>query len=330
MSQVDSDEYRLACLAAEILTPAPGAPARVRAVTREPSPFATLASVEVLSVSLDAGDEVRLFVKHLGKEQADHPDKQRRDRELRVYDRLLCEAPDLPVPSYYGSSRNNATGQHELYLEHVPDWTLQYHNLEHWFTAARRLAHLHHHFASRPRRLQTCDFLLTLDAPYFDAWAKRATAAVERQSGELARRLTESLADYGTACDLLARQPRTLVHNDLAPKNVVADRRNSPARICLIDWELAGVGCGLLDLVHLKYGLDADADREMVAGYRAELRSTNLLPDDESEFARLLAACELHKTLYRLAHSPNWNLPPAAIEKWVAEARHFMKQVSGP
>lgn len=326
--QVDSDEYRLACAAAEVLASAAGSPAPVRGVTREPSPFATLASVEVVSVTLDAGDEVRLFVKHLGAEQPDHPDKRRRDRELRVYERLLCnDAPDLPVPRYYGSSRNNTTGRHELYLEHVPDWCLKYQDLDHWFTAARRLAHLHRHFARRSVRLRGCDFLLPLDAAYFGAWAGRAVAAVRRQSDELARRLSGSLAGYAAACDLLARQPPTLVHNDLAPKNVIADRRQSPARICLIDWELAGVGCGLLDLVHLKYGLGPDADREMVAAYRNELRSGDLLPGDDVEFGRLRAACELHKTLYRLAHSPGWNLPLATIENWVAEVHQFMQQV---
>jgi aminoglycoside phosphotransferase (APT) family kinase protein len=216
-----------------------------------------------------------------------------------------------------------------LYLEHVPDWSLKYHDLEHWFTAARQLAHLHRHFASRPRRLRASDFLLTLDAPYFDAWARRAVIAVRRQSVELADRLTGTLVGYGAACGLLAAQPPTLVHNDLAPKNVIADRSHTPARICLVDWELAGVGCGLLDLVHLKYGLDADADREMVAAYRAELRPTRLLPDNDAEFARLLAACELHKTLYRLAHSPDWNLPQATLAQWVIDAGGFMEQVSG-
>jgi aminoglycoside phosphotransferase (APT) family kinase protein len=119
----------------------------------------------------------------------------------------------------------------------------------------------------------------------------------------------------------------TLVHNDLSPKNVIADRRSAPARICIVDWEMSGVGCGLLDLVHLKYGLGADDDREMVAVYRSELRSTGLLPADEREFARLLAACELHKTLYRIAHSATWQLPLATVEKWVTEAGAHLRRV---
>ena len=53
---------------------------------RKLSPFvvAGVFPVEVLHVSLQGGEEVVLFVKHLGPEQADHPDKQCRDREPRI------------------------------------------------------------------------------------------------------------------------------------------------------------------------------------------------------------------------------------------------------
>jgi aminoglycoside phosphotransferase (APT) family kinase protein len=137
-------------------------------------------------------------------------------------------------------------------------------------------------------------------------------------------------ADYHSACALVAHQPATLVHNDLACKNVIADRATSPARICIIDWELAGVGCGLLDLVHLKYGLDPVHDAAMVDAYRTQLATTNLLPRDDRDFARLLAACELHKTLYRLAHSPAWKLPADQLAQWVVDAESFLKQAGEP
>jgi len=108
---------------------------------------------------------------------------------------------------------------------------------------------------------------------------------------------------------------------------VLADRSHTPARICLIDWEMAGIGCGLLDLVHLKYGLDHQRGQELIDAYRRGLQTSKLLPQDEQELARVLAACELHKTFYRLAHSRNWNLPPATLSLWVGEAEGFGRQV---
>jgi aminoglycoside phosphotransferase (APT) family kinase protein len=235
---------------------------------------------------------------------------------------------DLPVPKYYGSRPNAATGRLELYLEFIDDWPLKYQGLEHWATAAQRLAFLHSHFTARAEALRACDFLLRLDKAYFAAWAQRAFTALADQSADLAAQLKAVIAGYGAACELMAAQPITLVHNDLAPKNVLADRSHAPARICLIDWEMAGVGCGLLDLVHLKYGLDSEQGAKLVTLYRSALR-TGLLPDDDREFARILAACELHKTLYRIAHSLAWNLPLTTLAQWVADAQQFLQQVGG-
>ena len=98
-------------------------------------------------------------------------------------------------------------------------------------------------------------------------------------------------------------------------------------RICIIDWELAGVGCGLLDLVHLKYGLAPADDAAMVQVYRSQLETTELLPRDDRNFDRLLAACELHKTLYRFAHSPAWKLPDEQLARWDDDAECFLQRV---
>jgi aminoglycoside phosphotransferase (APT) family kinase protein len=227
---------------------------------------------------------------------------------------------------YYGSRRNAKTGRREIYLEYVDDWNLKYHELEYWFTAARRLADLHTHFAARASELGARNFLLRLDETYFQAWAERAVVVVGRTSPELAKRLARLVDQYGCATELLASQPSTLVHNDLSPKNVIAARGSRSASIYIVDWEMAGVGCGLLDVVHLKYGLDRECDRRMVAEYCDQLHATALLPSDQRAFARLLAACELHKTLYRLAHTAMWRSPLERATQWVGEAEDFFQR----
>src|SRR5262249_27369445 len=186
------------------------------------------------------------------------------------------EGEGLPAPRYFGSCRNEATGRREVFLEYVADWDLRYQELEHWFTAARALARLHAHFAARAGELASYDFLLRLDADHLRAWAERAAAVLGEQSAALAGELDPVVNGYGRVCEVLGRQPVTLVHNDLAPKNVLADRSCRPARICFVDWEMAGVGCGLTDLIDLKYGLDPADDREMCRVYCDELAGTGL------------------------------------------------------
>jgi aminoglycoside phosphotransferase (APT) family kinase protein len=324
---VQADEARLRLTVERLLTRTSGQPAKLCSLSREPSPFATLFPAEVLSGELEGGGEVSLFVKHLGMEQADHPEKQRRDREVLVYDRLLRHE-GLPVARYYGSVWDEQVKRQLVFLEHVADWNLKYQDMEHWFTAAGRLAQLHRHFAARSTMILDCDFLLRFDAAYFSDWARRALAAVAEGVPELTQQLRHVVSHYEGAIAVLSQQPMTLIHNDLSPKNVLADRSRSPARICFVDWEMAGVGCGLLDLVHLKYGLDPDNDRRMVQAYGEELAGTGLLPSQPRELGRLLAACELHKTLYRLAFSQTWGLPPPQVAEWVHEAQALFDRLA--
>jgi aminoglycoside phosphotransferase (APT) family kinase protein len=324
----DVADADMAAVVASLLEKALARPVRIVSLHRRSSEFATLSPAEQLTVVLADGHHISMFVKHIGNEQSHHPDKQQRNRETLVYEQLLQDR-SLPAPKYYGTRRDAPKGRSEIYLEYVDDWNLKYHELAHWFTAARRLADVHAHFACKSREAPAFDFLLRLDEAYFRAWGTRALVTVGQTSPVLEERLKRLLDHYACATELLASQPTTLVHNDLSPKNVIAARNSTPAAIYIVDWEMAGVGCGLLDLVHLKYGLDIDTDRRMVAEYCASLRPTGLLPGDERELARLLAACELHKTFYRLAHSAMWQLPPERITRWVEEAEGFLRQAKG-
>ncbi len=296
--------------------------ADVVSAERTPSRFATLFPADVVTLRLRSGETRFVFVKRLGSEQADHPDKERRDREVRVYQQLLDDGR-LPVPRFYGWEWDHENRRRELYLEYVDDLSLRYQALEHWLEAARELARLHRWFAERRDRLDALTFLLRIDEAYIQAWAERAVGAAWALSPRLGLRLQRAVEGIGPAAALLAGMPPTLVHNDLSPKNVIASRSASPARICFVDWELAGFGCGPLDLVHLRYGLGpADASR-MWSTYRAELEGTDVVPDGVEEVA-VLAACELHKTLYRLAHAGRWRLPLSTVEEWIADTERLL------
>lgn len=326
LQPADANGQALRDLVIDVLREELGHSIDVTTIRRERSKFATRATVEVLTVTLADGSELSLFLKHLGVEEADHPDKQVRGRELQVYRQLLRDR-DLPVVRCYGSRWDERTKHGAAFLQYVGDWNLKYHHLEHWFSAAKRLAQLHLHFAGQIEKLSAGDFLLQLDAIYLCQWAARSLAVVAEQSAALAADLADVVGQYERVAEVIGRHPRTLVHNDLAPKNVLADRSTQPAAIYFVDWEMAGIGCGLLDLVHLKHGLDPIDDRKMVDAYFEVLAGTPLLPSDENERSGLLAACELHQTLYRLAHVPAWRVSIAIAAEWVAEARQWRARV---
>jgi hypothetical protein len=125
---VNRDETYLRLTLERLLQVGKGHAVKVSGLRREPSPFATLFPAEVITVSLGSGDEVSFFVKHLGSEQSDHPDKHCRDREILVYEKLLRK-DHLPAVKYYGSQWNELTKRREVFLEYIDDWNLQYHDL---------------------------------------------------------------------------------------------------------------------------------------------------------------------------------------------------------
>ncbi len=320
------DELRLRLTVEEVLRETLGRPVTLGAFKREPSPFATLVPAEVLSMELEDNHKLSLFLKHVACEDVDYREKPCGNREIQIYEELLNDG-ELPVVKYYGSRWNETTGRQELFLEYINDWNLKYQDLEHWFTAARRLAKFHAHFAARAENLLAAEFLPRFDATYLEQWAARALSAVAEYDAELAGRVADVVHDYERATELLVRQPLTLVHNDLAPKNVIADRSTNPARICFVDWADAGVGCGLLDLAHLKYGLDPANDLEMCVAYSRELAGTGLLPSSPKELSSLLAACELQRMLYRLAFSKTWQLPIETVSEWVTDSQQLLARV---
>ncbi len=310
----------------EAIRRAAGPRAEPVATRRAPNPYATVSESEVVSVVLATGERLTIFVKHLGEEQRDHPDKLLREREVRVYEELLGD-PGLPVPRFLGCTRDEATGSLDLFLEHVDGWNLKYQGLARWRASARHLARLHRALSNPSERLLDRDFLLHLDGEYQLFWAGRAVASVSSLSVELATRLRRTVDRMGPAIELLAGQPPTLVHNDLAPKNVIASTGAGAACTWIVDWEMAGVGCGLIDLAHLMHGLPPREARRMLEIYGRELAGSGLLPSGE-EGQRLLAACRLHCTLYRLAHADEWKLPLDQVAEWVAESEALNREAA--
>ena len=172
--KVDLCERDLRHAIEHVLRAGIGRPAKVRRLSRDPSPFAKVFPVEVIKVKLETGESVSCFLKHIGKENLEHPSTERSDKEVRVYNELFA-GHGLPVVKYFGHRWNAATQRLELYLEYIDEWNLKYQKIEHWYRAAAQLGQLHAHFAHRAKELSRCDFLSCFDATYFREWASRAS-----------------------------------------------------------------------------------------------------------------------------------------------------------
>jgi thiamine kinase-like enzyme len=125
-------------------------------------------------------------------------------------------------------------------------------------------------------------------------------------------------AGYEAVIDRLARLPTTLVHGELYASNVML----ADDRVCVVDWELAGVGPGVLDLAALTLGL---ADNEAAA-----LVETYRLARDEPLAATTLGfeldCARLHVAIQWLGWSPDWTPPPEHARDWRAELPRLVER----
>jgi thiamine kinase-like enzyme len=74
-----------------------------------------------------------------------------------------------------------------------------------------------------------------------------------------------------------------------------------------VDWEMAGIGPGVLDVAALLSGWGDEQRSAIVAGY-------GVVP------AEALAAARLHIAMQWLGWSPGWTPPPEHARDWLAEA----------
>ena len=93
--------------------------------------------------------------------------------------------------------------------------------------------------------------------------------------------------------------------------------------IAPIDWEIAAVGPGLLDLAALTIGKWTDAERaaprgRLPGGCRAGAETASHLSDDEFDAA--LDCCRLHLAVQWLGWEPRWQPPAEHRHDWLGEA----------
>lgn len=183
--------------------------------------------------------------------------------------------------------------------------------------------------------------LIRYDRRYLSGWTGRARSAV--QAGGSTPDLDGAPGDpdewghlweaHEAAADRLGALPPTLVHGDFYPSNILVARRDRAGgetgsgilhfRLWPVDWELAGVGSGLLDLAALMAGDWPPAQRRALAlAYLDEAGGPGgpLGFPTEPAFLQELDQARLHLALRWLAVPPGWRPPREQARDWAREA----------
>lgn len=225
----------------------------------------------VVTVRFSDGGDLRVFLKDFGFSLRPKNDpKLRREREVHVYRDLLRDA-GLGTARYYGSVMDEAEGRLWLLLEYVDGTPVGYCDLgDAWVPAAEALGRMHGHFARHLDRLRaSCDFLIQHDADLYWSTAERALTDVAKIAPRLVARVEDLVRRYSPIVTvMMAGRPVTLLHGGCRPSNVLIRVSPDPSRVCILDWEEAGLGAPLFDVAHLVDGIDSPLLDRLLDAYR--------------------------------------------------------------
>ncbi len=326
-----------------VLSSGPESPVTVRACRRRLSSYATSHRLDELDVELADGTVTRLIEKRYqpageqtgsGHASSSKPAFVTHPlREVLAYQTVL-EPQSLGAARFYGLLGSDGDGPDSsasILLERVDGRELyQVGELEAWEAAAAWLGGLHARFQGRAEELLRSIPLLTQDRALHLRWLARARRFAHKDAAR-SQRLAALREPYRHAADVLAGQPRTLLHGEFYASNVLVQESSNGNsgrgwRVRPVDCELAGIDAGVLDLAALVAGEWTEEQRGRLTGaYRGGWHAAT--PPAQAALAGALEAGRLVVAMQWLGWKRRWSPPPDHSQDWleVAEdaARHL-------
>jgi Phosphotransferase enzyme family len=302
---------------------------RVSEIRWDPFELATSYDAHVATVNFDNGATRRVFAKNFGStvRPKDSP-KQRREREVQVY-RDLLEGAGLGTARYYGSVLDDPQGQLWLLLEFVAGTPVGYCDIAtSWAPAAAALGRLHGHFAPHVCALDGCDFLVHHTHEFFWSKVELASRCVTAIAPERTKELSAIVKRYAPIVDLLAEQPRTLIHGGCRSTNILINIDAEPSRVCIIDWEEAACGAPLCDLAYLLDGIERPQLDPLLEAYQHEALTHGISLPNPRDMKHVIDCFRLHMIMVMLSQAVLKGYTPQSVEKLLAIADRLAVVVS--
>jgi len=301
-----------------------GRPCVVTNLRHKPYVYSTSFALEELDVHLDDGTELCLILKDLspsgqleGARAAKPSFLYEPRREIVTY-RDLLSSVQMSTPTYYGSRSGPIDPW--LLIEKVQGRELyQVGDIAAWQQAARYLAGMHGCVRLDPEAARRVNpYLLRYDAAFYRGWLDRASRFIDAASRRRAvPHLTIALE---FALQRLSEMPTAFIHGEFYASNILVDGDSAGLRVCPVDWEMAGIGPGLLDLAALCTGWDEENRLTLARSYREGCQRGLSWTPDEEELVLLLECCQLCQAIQWLGWAPHWVAPPEHAQDWLGQA----------
>jgi hypothetical protein len=291
--------------------------------------YATSASLELVSAAMDDGSERRYVLKHLGARSVLEAARRAKPsfvvdprREIEVYRRVL--APLNVGPRLIGSRISPATGSYWLLTEHVTDLRLfEVGDPATWTGVARWLGELHKRLTACNRQaLSRKARLLQYNREWYTVWLERALRFFADDGPMPSRRsrtALEWLAErYHKVVERLLSLPQTVIHGEFYPSNVLVAGTPADPVPCPVDWEMAAIGPGVIDLAALTSGEWRPHDRR--AAIAAYVEGSGSHRDAFAELAESVEYAYVYLAVQWLGWFGRRRAPAGHLRDWLAEA----------
>jgi aminoglycoside phosphotransferase (APT) family kinase protein len=249
---------------------------------RAPSEYATSCPLEEIAIVLDNGTEHRLMLKHLAAAARSEQVIRHKpaflldpEREILVYRHIL--APRRLGAALYAASAPGAAWPW-LLVEKIAGLEMyQLGELDAWRSAAAWLGRMHRALPEQSAlELPIADQLLRFERQTCRRWMDRCRLFLGETSnaGSRERAAVAWLAErFDRVIEYLMSLPRSFIHGEFYASNVLATSSNEGWRIAPIDWEMAAIGPGVIDVAALTSGDWSDAARTFILeGYATDIQ----------------------------------------------------------
>lgn len=317
-----------------------GAPRKITQLVRRPSEYRTSFAIEELAITLDDGRHLALIFKNLSWQALSHEVRQVKPqflhnplREIEVY-RTILAPHQIGTATCYGAFVDAQQQWYWLFLEKVPGLELyQIGAFEQWQAVARWLAEFHSRFAAPLDQLKDLTSLLCYDGAFYRRWLERACAFADCNSmarlRDTQKTLTWVAERYEKVVERLVALPPTFIHGEFYASNILIRDESEGLHVCPVDWEMAGVGPGLVDLAALVSGKWSAEQKALLAmSYYEAQKSTACKHMSPGEFLTALDCCRLHIAIQWLGWAPNWSPPAENTHDWLGEALHLVQRLA--
>lgn len=295
----------------------------VRSIRREANVYESSHHSEVLACTLENGLELTLLCKYGDSHNHDRAGLRRGlGYEANVYRYVLAD--EYPTPRFYGSYADPLTGLTWLCLEYLGEgWQLDLGPETAVVDAARMIGDLHRR-AADDTDAPSLSVLYRHDRRYFRAHLQQARSLADRW-GERVPAFSHLVDRFGRELDVLVSAPKTVVHGEFTPHNVVwADERPHA-----VDWEEAAIGAGEIDLACLTDEWEEELVEQATSAY---LRS-RWPAGPPHDFLRALHAARLYWLVRWLGDPEEAGTEEAGTEegiRWIADRANELAGPGGP